>query len=82
MASSEALPRELAAPNDLPNPDPIDEIKYKLDIEPAAKKPESYSSFVDDAPEQPDAIPANNMSDLFELLFRRHVRLAFFKYGN
>ena len=57
--------REFDAQTDLPDPDLIDEIVYELEIELAAEESESESSFEDDAPIQPDAIPANNTSDLF-----------------
>ena len=63
-------------------PDPIDEIDYELEIELAAEDSESESSFEDDAPDQPDAIPANNTSDLFEFFFREQARLAFLNRGN
>ena len=62
--------RELHAQTDLPDPDPIDEIDYELEIELATKISESESCFEDDAPDQPDATPANNTSDLFEFFFR------------
>ena len=45
---------EFDAQTDLPDPGPIDEIDYDLDIEPAAEESESESSFEDDAPDQPD----------------------------
>ena len=68
--------RELDAQTDLPDPDPIDEIDYEPEIEFAAEESESESSFEDDAPDQVDAIPANNTSDLFEFFFREQARLA------
>ena len=71
--------REFDAQTDLPDPDPIDEIDYELEIEFAAEDPESESSFKDDAPVQPDAIPANNPSVEF---FFRKTRLSFLKCGN
>ena len=74
--------RELDAQTDLPDPDPIDEIDYELEIELAAEECELESSFEDDAPDQPDAIPANNTSDLFEYFFREQARLAFLSRGN
>ena len=69
--------RELGAQTDLPDPDSIDEIDYELEIELAAEESESESSLEDDAPDKPDAIPANNTSDLFEFSFREQARLAF-----
>ena len=74
--------REFDAQTDLPDPDPIDEIYYELEIELAAEESESESSFEGDAPDQPDAIPANNTSDLFEVFFREQARLAFLSRGN
>ena len=74
--------RELDAQTDLPDPDPVDEIDYELEIELAAEESESESSFEDDAPDQPDAIPTNNPSDLFEFFFREQARLAFLSRGN
>ena len=74
--------RELDAQTDLPDPDPIDEIDYELEIELAAEESESESSFENDAPDQSDAIPANNTSDLFEFFFREQARLAFLNRGN
>ena len=73
--------RELDTQTDLPDPDPIDEIDYELEIELAAEESESESTFEDDAPDQPDAIPAKNTSDLFEF-FRKQARLAFLNRGN
>ena len=74
--------RELDAQTDLPDLDPIDEIDYELEIELAAEESESESSFEDDAPDQPDAIPANNTSDLFGFCFREQARLAFLSRGS
>ena len=74
--------RELDAQTDLPDPDPIDEIDSELEIELAAEEPESESSFEDDATDQPDAVPVNNPSDLFEFFFREQARLAFLNCGN
>ena len=74
--------RELDAQTDLPDSGPIDEIDYELEIELAAKESESESSFEDDAPDQPDAIPANNTSDLFELFFLERARFAFVSRGS
>ena len=66
--------REFDAQTDLPDPDSIDEIDYELEIELAAEESESEPSFEDDAPDQPDAIPANNTSNLFEFFFREQAR--------
>ena len=74
--------RELDAQIDLPDPDPIDEIDCGLEIELAPEESESESKFEDDAPDQPDAIPENNPSDLFEFFFRKQARLAFLNRGN
>ena len=74
--------RELDMQNDLPDPDPIDEIDYELEFELAAEECEPESSFEDDVPDHPDAIPANNPSDLFEFFFREQARLAFLNLGN
>ena len=74
--------RELDAQTDLADPNPIDEIDYELEIELAAEQSESESSFEDNALDQPDAISANNTSDLFEFFFREQARLAFLNRGN
>ena len=78
--------RELDAQTDLQQPpDPIDyeiEVDYELELELAAGESESESDFEDDAPAPPDAIPANNTSDLFEFFFREQARLAFLNRGN
>ena len=74
--------REFDAQTDLPDPDPFDEIDYELEIELAAEESESESSFEDDAPDQPDATPANNTSDLFEFFFREQARPASLNRGN
>ena len=74
--------RELDAQTDLPDPDPIDEIDHELEIELAAEESESESSFEGDALDQPDAIPANNKSDLFGFFFCEQARLAFLNRGN
>ena len=74
--------RELDVQTDLPDPGPIDEIDYELEIKLAAEESESESSFEDDAPDQPDAIPANNASDFFEFCFREQARLATLSRGN
>ena len=66
----------------MPDPDPIDEIDYELEIELAAEETESESSFEDDAPVLPDATSAKNTSDLFEFFFREQARLAFRNRGN
>ena len=80
--------RELDAQTDLQQP-PIDEIDYEIEIDyelelelAAAAESESESSFEDDAPDQPDAIPANNTSDLFGFCFREQARLAFLSRGS
>ena len=81
--------RELDAQAELQQP-PTDEIDYETDIdyelelELAAEESESESEsdFEDDAPAPPDAIPANNSSDLFEFFFREQARLAFLNRGN
>ena len=72
--------RELDTQTDLPDPDPIGEIDYELEIELAAG--ESEYSFEDDATDQPDAVPTNNLSDFFEFFFREQPRLAFLNRGN
>ena len=74
--------REFDSQTDLPDPHPINEIDYELEIELAADESESESSFEDDALDQPDAIPTNNTSDLFEFFFRDQARLAFLNRGN
>ena len=74
--------RELDTQIDLPDPDSIDEIDYELEMEPAAEKSESESSFEDDAPDQPDVIPAINKFDLIDFFFREQARLAFLNRGN
>ena len=73
---------ELGTQIDLPDPDPIDEIDYELEIELAAEESESESSFEDDTLDQPDAIPANSPSDLFEFFFREQARPAFLNRGS
>ena len=57
--------RELDAQAELEQ-SPIDEIDYEIELELAAEKSESESDFEEDAPVTPDAIPANNTSDLFD----------------
>ena len=66
----------------LPGPIDYDNFDYELEIELAAEESESEFSFEDDALDQPDAIPANNTSDLFEFFFREQARLAFLSRGN
>ena len=63
--------REFDAQANFSDPNPFDEIDDELEIEFAAEESESESSFEDDVPDQPDAIPANNTSDLFELFLRQ-----------
>ena len=68
-----------------PPTDEIDvelDIDYELELELAAEESESESDFEDDAPAPPDAIPANNTSDLFEFFFREQARLAFLNRSN
>ena len=79
--------RELDAQAELQQP-PTDEIDYEIDIdyelelEFAAEDSEFESDFEDDAPTPPDAILANNTSDLFEFFFREQARLAFLNRDN
>ena len=68
--------RELDAQTDLPNPMPIDEIDYELELELAAEESESGSSFEDDETVQTDALPTNDTSDLVEFFFHEQARLA------
>ena len=58
------------------------DIDYELELELAAEESESESDFEDDAPAPPDAIPANNVSELFEFFFREQARLVFLNRGN
>ena len=80
--------RELAAQEDLEQPDAdIDfeiEVDYELELAAAAAadESESDSSFEDDETEQTDALPTNDTSDLFEFFFREQARLAFLNRGN
>ena len=53
------------------------DIDYELDLDLAAEESESEFDFEDDAPAPPDAIPANNTSDLIDFFFREQARLAF-----
>ena len=79
--------RELDARVELQQP-PADEIDYEIDIdyelevELAADESESESDFEDDRDTPPDAILANNTSDLSEFFFREEARLAFLNRGN
>ena len=79
---------ELDAQAELQQP-PTDEIDFEIDIDyelelelAATEESESESDLEDDAPAPPDAIPANNTSDLFEFFFREQARLAFLNRGN
>ena len=73
--------RELAAQEDLEQPDAdIDfeiEVDYELELAAAAAADESESEI-----EQTDALPSNDTSDLFEFFFREQARLAFLNRGN
>ena len=79
--------RELDAQAELQQ-HPIDEVDYEIDIdyelelELAAEESESESDFEDDRDTSPDAIPANNVSELFGFFFREQARLAFLNRGN
>ena len=79
--------RELDAQGKLLQPptDDIDveiDITHELDLELAAEESESESDFEDDAPAPPDAIPATNTFDIFDIFFREQARLAFLNRGN
>ena len=74
--------RELAAQEDLEQPDAnIDfeiEVDYELELaaaSAAADEPDSES-------ERFEALQSNNTSDLFEFFFREQARLAFLNRGN
>ena len=85
IVSSSARELDTQAELEQPPPDEIDveiDIDYELELEFASQESEFESDFEDDTPAPPDAIPANNTSDLFEFFFLEQARLAFFNRSN